>query len=93
MKKTLIIGAILALGGALSACDDPVEEQREEMEERREERQEAASEALEEMAEGAGEANAALRGENEIVQEVEGMRAEEAMEDSIEEHAEAMEEE
>ena len=70
MKKTLIIGAILTLGGALAGCDDPIEERNEElaeeMAERSEERREAAGEALEEMAEGAGEANAALRGENEV---------------------------
>jgi hypothetical protein len=100
MRK--IFGIMLALAvPAFVGCESRAEEAREDLAEEREDQREALEEqredmydrkveGLEEAAEAHGEIGAALRGDNEVEQAIEGMRAEEAMEEAIEDRSEAM---
>jgi hypothetical protein len=89
MKKLHIAAAIAGLALApLAGCESDAEEQREElqanMNEAREEAVEHRESADEELAEGAAETASAAAGESEIMQEIRGAQAENAVDDAYE---------
>ncbi len=78
-----VVLCALALG-TLAACDSPEEGARGRREGLIEQHLDHVEEATEEAAEGAAETSAAMRGESEFQQEIEGMRAQEAAEEAFE---------